>query len=387
MALASALLVAVGLALALVAWLAQGRVLERRVPERPAQAPVSILRPLKGLDPALRANLDSLLDLGHPCEIVLAVADADDPALPAARDWIEAHPEARARLVVSGRRVGLNPKVDNLANAAAVARHELLLVSDSNVRLSARALAAMLSERSRGADLVSSLIRGVAGEGLGGAVERLQLNTFVMGGVAAWSRLGRPCVVGKSMLMSRATLADIGGWEHLGRFLAEDQACGEAVARRGRVAVSAPIDNTLGRLSMSDACRRHLRWARIRSRISPAGYAGELLLNPVGVAMVALAVAPGAAGLRVLALALGAMSLLAWDAERRLGVRRRAWAVPALELLRAGMVLALWPIAPLSAHVTWRGRRHRIGPRTELLPVRVPQQSPLSHAPAAETVS
>jgi hypothetical protein len=124
-----------------------------------------------------------------------------------------------------------------------------------------------------GVGLVTSPIRARPNGSFGAALESLQLNGFVMGRVAALSLyVGKPCVVGKSMMLRRAHLERLGGFAFLGRFLAEDQVCGEEIARLGlRIAVSAaPVDNVLAPLSLRDFASRHLRWARIRRRVCPA---------------------------------------------------------------------------------------------------------------------
>lgn len=386
MALLFALLVAAGLALSLLSWLAQGRLLAR-LARRPGHAPpVSILKPLKGADPALESNLATFFRLDYPeYELIFAVAEPEDPAAKVVRRLLDAHPAFPARLVVSSRRVGLNPKVNNLALAEAAARHDVILISDSNVAVEPGYLSD-LAGHLQDAALVTSLIRGSGEGGLGGRLEALQLNTFVMGGVAAWATVFRqPCVVGKSMLLRRSTLRELGGWEFLGRFLAEDQVCGEEVASRGgRIAVSGrPIDNRLGRLSLSDFCARHLRWARIRRQLTPAGYAGELLLNPVGVALLGLAAAPSSASVTTLAGALAAMSLLALSAERRLGIRRGAVETLGLEALRALLVLLAWPLPFLGTRMTWRGNRLRIARRTLLVPLDPQPAAPMTE-PALE---
>jgi ceramide glucosyltransferase len=190
-------------------------------------------------------------------------------------------------------------------------------------------------------------------------------------------------VVGKTMALTKTTLAEAGGWERLGAFLAEDQACGEAVASLGRrVAVSGvPVVNVLGRLSLRDACRRHVRWARIRSRISPAGYAAELLLNPVGVALLGV-LSPSRDAFVTLGLAWAGMSALAAGAQRRLG--QPVAAAPVVELLRAALVLALWPAPLFSGRVTWRGREFRIARRSRLVPLA--PDPVLSDGPLLETL-
>jgi len=370
MVLALGLLLALSLGLALLSWIAQGRMLARPALRPAHPRPVSILKPLKGADPALADNLRSLFAVAaRDHELVFALADADDAALPIVQALMVEHPEVSARLVISARRIGPNPKVNNLAIAAAAATHDLLLISDSNVRVE-RGYVEDLVAHLEDSALACSLIRGSGESGLGGRLEAFQLNSFVMSGVAAWTDLfGGTAVIGKSMLLRRETLAEIGGFEFLSQFLAEDQVCGEEVARRGgRVVVSGrPVDNTLGRLSVRDFCRRHVRWACMRRRNNLTAYAAELLLNPVGLALIALVALRSTQVVAAFGAALLAMSLLGLSSERRLGIRRAALHYPAVELLRATLVLALWPWPLVTSRVTWRGHRLRIGPRTRFV--------------------
>ena len=392
-----AAVVLVGLAaLTLMAWAQRAHLAAGAPPEPASWPPVSVLKPMRGADPGLEENLESFFSLDYPFyEVLLGVDDMGDPAVAVARRVVERHPEVPATIVADATRTGDNPKVNNLANIHRHARHDVILISDSNVRVRPgylRDLVATLEQP--GVGLVSSPIRGRHPEGLGGALEALQLNGFVMGGVAAMHRVfGGVCVVGKSMLLRRATLERIGGFRRLSRFLAEDQVCGQEVAALGaRLALSSqPIDNVLGRVSVRDFALRHLRWARIRRRISPLGYAGELLLNPVFLAAVAAAAIPGLATAVTFVAALLARSALDAASERAAGVRRPLGAYPALVLAKDLVTGVLWAVPYFSSAVTWRGRRFLIGPRTALRPAAIlgaaTLASPIRVLPPAETMT
>ena len=365
----------VGLALTAVLHCSQRSALRRgRTPSAPAAVPISVLKPLKGVDEDLEGNLRTFFELDYPCfELVFGVQDEADPALAVVRRMTERHPGVPASVVVSPAAVGHNPKVNNLAGMAGRARHDWLLISDSNVAVKRDYLWHMVTPvADPRVGMVTSLIRAVGGCGLGGTLEAVQLNTFVMGGVAAVSGLLRQvCAVGKSMLVHRRVLDAIGGFEKLGRYLAEDQVCGEAVRAAGRLVVvsPAPVDNVLGRFGLAGFASRHLRWARIRRAINLPGYLGELLTNPVAPALANLVIFPGRASLAVMVATVLALSLLASASERALEVRRNPLLYPPLELLRGLLLLALWPVPFVSRTVCWRGHRYRIGHRTLLAPI------------------
>jgi ceramide glucosyltransferase len=368
-------LLASSVGLVLFAWSSQRRLLARPPLEPRGPLPsVTILRPVKSagaMDPGFAANLKSLLALDYPdFEVVLGFQDADDPALEEARR-LAALARVPVQVVVEPRPAARNPKVSNLIGMLALARHGLLLVSDSNVRVEPGYLRDLVAHLQQpGSVLVSSLIRGVGDGGLGSALEALQLNGFVMPAIAGAHRLGRPAVVGKSMLLRRRDLDAIGGLAFLGRHLAEDQVCGEELHRRGgRLAVSGqPVTNQLGRPGLAAFARRHLRWAVIRRRLAPGGYLVELLLNPFPPALALALLAPGAPTAAISLLLLVMMAGLGASSERRLGVRRPLALYPLLEGLRSLLVFGLWIVPWLGTTVVWRGTRFAVGRRTHLDP-------------------
>lgn len=360
-------------AAAVMAW-SQRRLVHAPPPPPPdVLPPVSVLKPMKGVDAELEANLESVFAQDYPSfEVILGTEDADDPALEVARRVAARHPEVPSIVLSDPSRIGFNPKVNNLSNLARHARHGTLLISDSNVRVDRGHLRDLVAHRTRkDAGLVWALFRGVGGRGLGGRLEELQLNLYVAGGMAALVDLaGRPGCVGKAMLLGREDLDRIGGFPFLARYLAEDQVCAEEIAARGRpvVVTGRIIDNVLGRRSVRDFAARHLRWARLRKKISLAGYAGEVLLNPVFVALVGAAILRTSDAWMLAGAALAAMSAIDALAERALGRRRSLAWYPPLELALSLARGALWFIPLFSSTVVWRNNVLRIGPRSEIRP-------------------
>jgi ceramide glucosyltransferase len=331
---------------------------------------VSILKPLKGADPGLEKNLESFFRLDcAEYEVVFSFADDSDPALPIARRVADAHPEVPATFVVGGGEPGQNPKVCRLLAALSRARHPLVLISDGDVRVRPDFLvesAAPFEDPAVG--LVSNLFVGRGGENLGARLENLHLNGFVFGGTAAVSRIARrPCVVGKSMMLSREALAWIGGLASVKDFLAEDYLLGEAVVRAGfRVVLSPHV--------VSAHCEgkpvrafwdRHLRWARMRKKLAGPTYLLESLASPAPWALLALA-SPGPAPFRLAAAALIAVKVAAEAAVmRRLGAGPRLSDLPLIvvkDLLAFGVFWA----GLLGNRTVWRGKQVRLGARTRL---------------------
>ncbi len=212
-------------------------------------SPVSILKPLKGLDDGLFDNLESFCNLDYPqYEIIFALQNQNDPAYKVVKKIKEKYPSHDITIVVEYCDEGLNPKVNNLIPAYKRAKYDLILISDSNVRVEKNYLTDIsrhMDDRTVG--LVSNMIRGVSGRSLGAVMENLHLNSFIVGSVCLLDKyLKMPCVVGKSMLMRKSDLDAIGGLIAVKDFLAEDYIIGERIHRLGkRVVLSSHLINNV----------------------------------------------------------------------------------------------------------------------------------------------
>ena len=330
---------------------------------------VSIVKPLAGLDEGLEENLETFFALDYaPYEVLFSFARKDDPAYPIARRVADRHPEVPSTFVFDDRERGGNSKVNRLEAALRFVRHRLVLFSDGNVRVRpdflARAVSWFLDPR---VGLVSHLFRGVGASSLGSRIESLYLNGCLMPGTAFISAvLRRPCVVGKSILVSRAALDAIEGIGSLRDYLAEDYVLGRQVRRAGyRVVLSTDVLDTVevGK-SVPAVWDRHRRWGMMRKRLAGSLYGGELLASPLPWFAASLAAPwPALRFVAVLLLALrwGMEVLLTRPSGQPLSWRD-AVLLPARDL---GAAAVFWAGA-IGRVVAWRGRRVEIGRETRI---------------------
>ena len=346
----------------------------RAPPPRSAVLPaISILKPLCGLDDDLATLLDDFALLDYSSyEVLLGVRTTADAAWPVACEAARRHP-GRLRVVVQGSEPGLNPKVNQLITLARRARHDLLVVSDSNVSVGGaylREIAAYLSDPTVG--IVTHPIAGVGEQSLGALLDNVQMSAGTALGMVAAARLAaKPIVVGKSMALRREDLLALGGFEAVKDVLAEDYVLGLLVTRRlGKRAVVArsPIFSVARHRNVGAFLARYRRWSVIhRHMVGIVPYLAEVLLYPCVLALMAFALAPcatTAAGL----VAVATVRVMADAAcTRMLRPTPLPWFALLAGPLRELLLGAAWLEGLLRRSVVWRGNRLRVGKGTVLL--------------------
>jgi ceramide glucosyltransferase len=334
-----------------------------------APVPVTILKPLHGAEPCLSRRLSSFCrqDYGAPVQVICGVQDPADPAVAIAR-LLAASPEApRFDLVIDARAHGSNPKISNLINMMAAAKHDVLVMADSDMEVGPDYLARIVAELQRpGVGAVTCVYHGVPLSGRWSTHAALGINSHFLPNVvtAVTLHLDRPCF-GSTIAISRSLLSRIGGLSAFADQLADDYEIGEAVRAAGYEVAIPPF--TLGHACFHERLRgllaRELRAARTVRGIAPLGYAGAFVTHPFPLAL-AGALLGGEYGLVVAAAALACRFALCICAERAFQLPRQPyWLIPSRDLLSFGVYV--WSF--FGMRVQWRGSRYRVAADGSLL--------------------
>ena len=257
---------------------------------------ISVLIPLAGAEEGLCENLISFFEQDYPeFEVLLAVADADHPAAPLARETMAKFPQTNSSLVVAGDAPTPNRKVHSLRALSAEARYALLVMADSDVRVSPDLLRVIASEMADPAvQVVTCPYRASAGVSIWAALEAIGLNTeFIARVLVAQMRGSMDFALGPTLAVRREALAAIGGYDELQNYLAEDFILGSRVAKLGgRVRLSRFIvEHRLGAQTFRANFAHRIQSARSTRRSRPRAYVGELFTNPIPLAIALLLVA------------------------------------------------------------------------------------------------
>lgn len=248
-----------------------------------AAPPVSIIRPVCGLENNLESTLRSGLVLDYPrYETIFCVARANDPALPLVRRLVDeyaAQHGADVRVLVGDDPISINPKLNNVLKGWRAARHDWIVMADSNVAMPRDYLQRLLGRWSGDAGMVCSPPLGTAPESVAADLECAFLDSFQGRFQLAADTFGMGFAQGKTMFTRRDILDRAGGIETLAREVAEDAAATKAVRGQGLEVrlVDRLMPQPLGRRTFAEVWRRQVRWARLRRASFPLQFSTELV--------------------------------------------------------------------------------------------------------------
>ncbi len=359
---------------ALALWAARDllRAQKTSVREHPAPSPISILKPVKGLDPDLAEALRTHCTQNYPAEVELlfAVQSLADPAVPTLRALAAEFPAMRIEIVATPLVLGTNGKMSNLVQLLPHARFDHLLISDADIAVSPRYLRRVMAPFTQPeTGLVTAGYRGrthPAGRPtLGSRLEALAIATDFFPGVltARLTDRGMRFGLGSTLLVTREALARAGGFEALTDVLADDHELGHRVAAAGyRVVLSPePVSTAVPAYTLREYWQHQLRWARTVRSVRPGSYIGLVCTHPVPWAVLYMA-ASGGSLLSVVLLLLALLARMAVAARIGYGMLGDLRALQDLPLLplRDCLALALWAWSYAGDTVEWRGELFRI---------------------------
>ena len=354
---ALAALSGVGSAYHLAVAMAVRRTFAAPAPRAARPVPVTLLKPLYGAEPRLTANLASFLaqDYAAPVQMVCGINTPEDAARPQAQALIAAHPGADIVLSPGPRGPGANGKVGNLAAMMPHARHDVLILSDSDMAVGPDYLATVVGALDQpGVGLVSCLYLGRGDAGVWSRIGAAMISFQQTPGMIFALRhgLARPCM-GSTIALRRSTLEAIGGFERFADVLADDHAMGAAVAALGQAIAIPPlfIDHAGDEATLAALWRHFLRWAVTIRDLNPAGHYGSLVTMPVPIALLALPMAPVAGGIALGAAVLARLAV-ALTIRRKAGRKSTPlWCMIAGDVLGLGIFCA----SLIARTIDWRG--------------------------------
>jgi len=243
---------------------------------------VSIIRPLRGVDNCLEQCLISSFESNYPkFEVIFCVPDESDSAIPVVQQLIARYPHVDAKLMIGEIKVGVNPKINNLIRGYLSAKYNIVWILDSNIAMTPNSMdSAVTALMEPNVGLVHHVPRGTDAQNFGAMFEALYLgvshfrmymliNTITS--LAHYVGINGSCVIGKSMLFRRSDLKKAGDLTIFGKYLAEDNVIGQAIASLGLAhkIVADLASQKLGECSAMDYVARRVRWARLRLYIVP----------------------------------------------------------------------------------------------------------------------
>lgn len=338
----------------------------KRRPALPLDAstlpPVSILKPLKGVDPEIYESFRSHCLLKYPqYELIFGVSDAADPAVAEVRRLQREFPDRAIQLVVCRQKLGTNVKVSNLVQMLSAARFEHLIVNDSDIRVDPNYLRRVMGPLLQSeVGMVTCLYRGVPSLTLASRLESLGISTDFSGGVLAarWLEKGVRFGLGSTLAFRRADLEHVGGFQSLLNYLADDYELGKRIADTGkRVELSDEVVETfLPPYDFRGYFEHQLRWARSVRDSRRWGYVGVLFTFGLPWALLALIASRGAVWAWVLAIVVAAARIaVALTVGETVLHDQYVRPLLPLVLLRDISAVAVWFASFASDRIAWRG--------------------------------
>ncbi|XP_064612082.1 ceramide glucosyltransferase-like [Liolophura sinensis] len=330
---------------------------------------VSIIKPLTGVDPHLYINLETFFKLKYPAyELLFCVQDDSDPAILVVQSLIAKYPKVDAKLFIGVKIVGPNGKINNMIRAYEASKYDLIVVSDSNLRMNDDTLTDMVASLSPKVGLVHQMPYVCDRKGFAAVYEKVYFGTQQARNYLSANCAGVNCTTGMSCLMRKDVLEEAGGMAAFGKYLAEDYFFAEAFREKGYSTVISgqPALQNCGSYSVDSFHQRLIRWARLRSSMIPV----IIILEPITECMLMGVLTSWAAQylFSVSPLAFFLLHVLCWfliDYMLMRVIENGPLKISKFEflvawLLRESMALYLTMRAHSTSKIVWRNRKYRV---------------------------
>lgn len=336
------------------------RYLRVRPPELLAAEPISILKPLAGLDLDLESNLRTFFEQDYPAfEVLFAVRNENDPAVQVVSRLQRDYSNVRSRLLITGDPPYPNAKVFSLEKMLEAAANDLVVMSDSDIRVTPDLLRTATAEfQDPHLGVATCPYRAVPGRSFWSRLEATGMNTDFWGGALVARMLeGMRFAVGPTIIARRRVLQSIGGVARFKDYLAEDFVIGQFAAEAGHGVIlsSYVIEHHIGNATFGQNISHRIRWARSTRRSRPAGYVGQLFTMPFPLALIVCALSP--AWWPVLLVAVATRALAAYTVSVRvLGAKLRWVLLPIEDVIG----FFFWIAGFFGNTINWRGRDYHL---------------------------
>ena len=292
--------------------------------------------------------------------MIFGVCAYEDPAIEVVKKIIQQFPDVDIHLVVNAHIIGANLKVSNLANAVAVAKHEILIIADSDIRVGKDYLQRVIQPlKDQKVGVVTCMYRSLA-KGWVATLEAIVTSTDFHAGVLVSNQLeGTKFACGSTIVIRKQVLEVIGGFEAIADYLADDFKLGYLAAQKGYNVVLSNyvVDHVLATSTLIDAIRRQIRWARCIRVSRPWGYLGLLFTyGTVASLLLLMAMKGSRAGWTVLIITWVMRLLMGWTVAVNILkdpiAKKFLWVVPLGDLIHFG----IWCYGFLGSTIEWRGQ-------------------------------
>lgn len=336
------------------------RYLSVRPPALLSSESISVLKPLAGLDLDLESNLRTFFQQDYPAfEILFAVRTVDDPAVVVVTRLQGEYPKVPSRLVITGEPLYPNAKVFSLERMLAAASNDLVVMSDSDIRVTPSLLRTVAAEfKDAHLGVATCPYRAVPGESFWSRLEATGMNTDFWGSALVARMIeGMRFAVGPTIAARRSVLQSIGGFARLKDYLAEDFVLGKFAAEAGHGVVlsSYVVEHHIGNATLRQNVEHRLRWARSTRRSRPAGYLGQLFTMPLPLALLVSVALP--VWWPVLPVTFLVRAVAAYTVSARVLQAKINWLLLPIEDV---LGFCFWIAGFFGNTISWRGRRYKL---------------------------